>query len=112
MDSEDSGRHGDEPDAQAPGWARRARSKWRYSGQERPPFAATPEPGQESVWDYPRPPRIEAQNREVIVRLGDTELARSRRAVRVLETASPPTVYLPAADVRMDLLEASPTHSM
>ena len=112
MDSEDSGRHGDEPDPQVPAWARRARSKWRYSGQGRPPFAVTPEPGQESVWDYPRPPRIEAERREAMVRFGDTELARSRLAVRVLETASPPTVYLPAADVRMELLEASPTHSI
>lgn len=112
MDSEDSGRHSNEPDPQVPAWALRARSKWRYSGQERPPFAVTPRAGQESVWDYPRPPRIEAQDREVVVRLGDTEIARSRRAVRVLETASAPTVYLPAADVRIDLLEPSPTHSM
>ena len=64
-----------------------------------------PGPGQESVWDYPRPPRIEAERREVIVRLGETEIARTRRALRVLETASPPTVYIPMADVRTEYLE-------
>ena len=38
----------------------RARALWRYTGDERPPFAEAPAPGQESVWDYPRPPRVEA----------------------------------------------------
>ena len=33
---------------------------WRYYGQERPEFAVDPKAGEESVWDYPRPPRIEA----------------------------------------------------
>jgi uncharacterized protein (DUF427 family) len=51
------------------------------------------------VWDYPRPPRIEAEPREVVVVLGDVEVARTCRALRVLETASPPTVYIPRIDV-------------
>lgn len=89
-----------------PEWARRARSNWRYFGQERPPFAISPEPGQESVWDYPRPPRIETVALEVLVRVGETEIGRSRRSIRVLETASPPTFYLPAADVHTALLKA------
>lgn len=88
-----------------PEWAREARAHWRYRGQERPPFAAEPGEGQESVWDYPRPPRIEPDSREVVVRAGATEMARSRRCLRVLETASPPTFYVPVADVRMELLE-------
>ena len=72
---------------------------WHWTGASRPPFADTPSPGQESVWDYPRPPRIAADRREVVVRSGATVIARSTRAVRVLETASPPTFYLPPGDV-------------
>jgi uncharacterized protein (DUF427 family) len=78
---------------------------WRYHGQKRPPFAVEPAPGQESVWDYPRPPRIDAENREVVVRVGDVEIARTRRALRVLETASPPSVYIPRSDVAIEYLQ-------
>lgn len=81
---------------------------WNHTGDERPPFATSPKAGEESVWDYPRPPRIIADSREVIVRVGDVELARTRNAVRVLETASPPTFYIPFADARRVLLVASP----
>ena len=88
-----------------PEWARRAQSAWRYRGQERPPFAVVPGPGQESVWDYPRPPRIASDAREVTVRVGAHEIARSRRSVRLLETASPPTFYVPPDDVRTEFLE-------
>ena len=80
---------------------------WRYTGDEHPGFAVEPGPGQESVWDYPRPPRLEADDRLVVVRADDVEIARTRNAIRVLETASPPGYYLPPDDVRMDLLEAS-----
>ena len=72
---------------------------WHWTGTRRPPFADTPAAGQESVWDYPRPPRIVADQREVVVRSGATVIARSTRAMRVLETASPPTFYLPPGDV-------------
>ena len=96
---------------QLPDWARRVRSGWRYTGQERPPFAVTPKDAQESVWDYPRPPRLEVDGREVVVRTGETELARSRCSIRVLETASPPTFYVPPEDVRSNLLESTTTTS-
>ena len=62
----------------------------------------------ESVWDYPRPPALLASERPVLVRFGGETVAASDRAWRVLETASPPTVYVPVADVRMDLLERRP----
>jgi uncharacterized protein (DUF427 family) len=58
----------------------------------------------ESVWDYPRPPRIEPLDRHVRVVLGGETIAESDRALRVLETASPPTIYVPRDDIRMDLL--------
>ncbi len=61
-------------------------------------------PGQESVWDYPRPPRIEVSPRLVEVRLDGTVVARSNRAVKISETASPPTWYLPPEDVVRDHL--------
>lgn len=63
-----------------------------------------PGPGQESVWDYPRPPRIEPSRRRVRVVFAGEVVARSDRALRVLETSSPPTYYLPPEDVRTDLL--------
>lgn len=58
-----------------------------------------PEAGQESVWDYPRPPRIEPSTEQVTVVLGGVTIADSRRALRVLETSSPPTYYIPRVDV-------------
>ena len=57
-----------------------------------------PGPGQESVWDYPRPPRLELSSREVVVVLGGVEVCRTTRAWRVLETSHPPSWYLPAED--------------
>ncbi len=56
-------------------------------------------PGQESVWDYPRPPVVEATKREIRVACGELEIARSTRAVRVLETYGAPVYYVPPADV-------------
>ena len=72
---------------------------WRYWGQERPPFALSPAPNQESVWDYPRPPRLVADTRRVSVSIAGIPIAETSAAVRVLETASPPTFYVPASDV-------------
>lgn len=56
-------------------------------------------PGQESVWDYPRPPRIEPTDRLLEVEFAGRVIASSRRGVRVLETSHPPTYYLPLTDV-------------
>jgi uncharacterized protein (DUF427 family) len=58
----------------------------------------------ESVWDYPRPPRVEPLDRRVRVELGRELIAESQRAVRVLETAGAPVVYIPCKDVRTELL--------
>jgi uncharacterized protein (DUF427 family) len=90
-----------------PAWARAARVGWRWSGAERPPFAVEPQEGQESVWDYPRPPRLQRDGRRVVVRAGDVVVAESTRALRVLETASPPTFYLPPEDVATARLRAA-----
>jgi uncharacterized protein (DUF427 family) len=66
-----------------------------------------PGPGQESVWDYPRPPRMEPSRRRARVEFDGITVADSTRAVRVLETSQPPAYYLPPQDVRMDLLVPS-----
>ena len=77
---------------------------WNYRGQQRPDFAVEPGPGQESVWDYPRPPIAKPCSRFVEVRDGDTLVARTKASYRVLETASPPTFYLPLDDINRELL--------
>lgn len=86
-------------------WLEQARSLWNYTGSRRPDFAVPPREGQESVWDYPRPPKTVADDRLVTVAVDGVEIARTTRAIRVLETASPPTFYLPRSDVRSELLQ-------
>jgi uncharacterized protein (DUF427 family) len=61
----------------------------------RRPTPEVPGPGQESVWDYPRPPRVEPTPETVEVLLGGTVVARTTAALRVLETSHPPAYYLP-----------------
>lgn len=78
---------------------------WKYTGQCRPPFADIPGPGQESVWDYPRPPAIERVAAHVEVYAGTVRLASANEVVRVLETASPPSIYLSPETVDVRLLE-------
>jgi uncharacterized protein (DUF427 family) len=67
-----------------------------------------PGPGQESVWDYPRPPTVRPTAELVVVELGGTVVARTSRAVRVLETSHPPVYYLPFADVAEGALRPVP----
>ena len=64
----------------------------------------TPGPGQESVWDYPRPPRVERTGRHLIIRHAGKTLAETRRAIRTLETSHPPTYYFPPDDVDAAML--------
>lgn len=84
-----------------------ARAQWRWRGADRPPFADTPGPGQASVWDFPRPPELVRETREIVVRWGRLEVARTVRAWAVRETGHPPTFYLPVADVQPGLLQAA-----
>lgn len=58
----------------------------------------------ESVWDYPRPPRLEPAGRPVRVEHGGNVVAASARAWRVLETSHPPVYYVPWEDVAQELL--------
>ncbi len=69
------------------------------------------EPGQESVWDYPRPPALVSSDELVRVWLDEMLIAETRAAKRILETAHAPAYYLPREDVRMDLIAANPRRS-
>ncbi|KRE78684.1 DUF427 domain-containing protein [Arthrobacter sp. Soil763] len=68
------------------------------------PRPIEPSPGQESVWDYPRPPRVEPRSERVVVRLGGQVIADTTDTVRVLETSHPPVYYLPLDAFRAGVL--------
>jgi uncharacterized protein (DUF427 family) len=68
------------------------------------PQRIPPGPGQESVWDYLRPPRIEDAAKHIEVIFHGAMIADTRQAKRVLETSSPPVYYIPSEDVRMEHL--------
>ncbi|MDZ4828076.1 MAG: DUF427 domain-containing protein [Actinomycetota bacterium] len=62
---------------------------------------------QESVWDYPRPPRLERTDAHLVVVLGGVTIADTRAAYRVLETSHPPNYYFPPGDLLDGAVEAS-----
>ncbi len=64
-------------------------------------------PAKESVWDYPRPPRLETTAKRISITLGDYSLADTTGALRILETSHPPVYYLPQSGLAMHLLRAS-----
>lgn len=70
-----------------------------------------PGPNQESVWDYPRPPRVEPTHRRIMIEIAGIVIADTTHAFRVLETSHPPVYYLPAVDIRMQYLTPSPHRS-
>ncbi len=74
----------------------------------RPPYAVRPGEGQESVWDYPRPPRLEPVSEHIIARFGGVIIADTRAAYRVLETSHPPVYYLPPGDIAADAILPAP----
>src|SRR4051812_8933412 len=65
----------------------------------------------ESVWDYPRPPKLEPSPREVTVVNEGVRIARSTGALRILETPHPPVYSLPPTDVRTELLIPTTRHT-
>ncbi|MGR8947012.1 MAG: DUF427 domain-containing protein [Gammaproteobacteria bacterium] len=84
---------------------------WKYTGKFRPSFAESPKAGQESVWDYPRPPALKTDSRRVKVFYGKVLLAESHSCLRVLETAGAPTFYIPPEDVNSAYLKNIDQHS-
>jgi uncharacterized protein (DUF427 family) len=65
-----------------------------------------PQAGQESVWDYPRPPRVEVVSQRLRVIFNGQVIADTTAGLRVLETSHPPSYYFPPAAVQMDYLSA------
>lgn len=63
-----------------------------------------PNNDQESVWDYPRPPRVEPVSDHIRVIFNDVIIADTNQAIRVLETSHPPSYYIPPTDIQMDYL--------
>lgn len=63
-----------------------------------------PKVGQESVWDYPRPPKLERTNKHLKIVFGGEIIAETNRAFRVLETSHPPIYYFPPEAVRTEFL--------
>lgn len=76
------------------------------SRQQRPP-RIQPGPGQESVWDYPRPPALEHSEKHLEVFFNDILIADSSSVKKVMETSGPPVYYIPEADIEMKYLKHS-----
>lgn len=68
------------------------------------PTPIPPQPGQESVWDYPRPPRLEPVNKRIQIIFNGETIVDTERAMRVLETSHPPTYYIPPDDIQQQYL--------
>ena len=66
-----------------------------------------PGPGQESVWDFPRPPALEKTSSRLRVVFAGATIAETTDAYRVLETSQPPAYYFPPDDVAMEFLVAT-----
>jgi len=75
------------------------------------PTRLEPGPGQESVWDYPRPPRLERIDKHIQIIFNGAIIADTRRAFRVLETSHPPVYYLPPEDVDQEYVRPVPGSS-
>ena len=76
------------------------------------PQRVQPGPGQESVWDYPRPPRLEPVSARLRVMFAGRTVAETTAGYRVLETSHPPVYYFPPDDVCRAYLSAAAGHSL
>ena len=72
------------------------------------PIPITPKPGQESVWDYPRPAILQDTDKHLKIICHGIVLAETNKGKRVLETSHPPTYYFPAEDVKLEYLIETP----
>ncbi|MEM8662988.1 MAG: DUF427 domain-containing protein [Pseudomonadota bacterium] len=81
--------------------AKAGRQGWSQSAK---PTIAPTGPGQESVWDFPRPPAVETVQKRLKVVFAGTVVAETTRALRVVETAGAPVYHFPQDDVAMDAL--------
>ena len=77
-----------------------SRAAWAHS--QRPRNVEPVGPGEESVWDFPRPPRVEDVSERVRVVFNGETVADTLAAKRICETASAPAYHIPPNDVAMD----------
>ena len=88
------------------------RHRATYPGRMLPrPVPEPIAPGQESVWDYPRPPVVRASDEHIVIVLGGVEICETTTSWRLLETSHPPTYYLPRSAFRPGALVSAPGHS-
>lgn len=78
----------------------------------RRPIPISPGPGEESVWDYPRPPRLEHVRKPVQIVFGGTLIVDTQACFRVLETSHPPVYYFPAHCIATGVLKPVSGSSM
>ena len=71
------------------------------------PEPTPPGPNQESVWDYPRPPRLENVTRHIKIIFNNELIADTHRAKRILETSHPPNYYIPLDNIKTEYLTPS-----
>jgi uncharacterized protein (DUF427 family) len=76
------------------------------------PQPITPQPGQESVWNYPRPAILQDTDKHIKVIFNGIVLAETTKAKRVLETSHPPGYYIPAVDIKTEYLIATSRKTM
>jgi uncharacterized protein (DUF427 family) len=75
------------------------------------PQPIPPQAGQESVWDYPRPPRLELSPKHLQIIFNGVTIADTHRSYRLLETSHPPSYYLPPEDIRLEYLKTTENRS-
>lgn len=61
----------------------------------------------ESVWDYPRPPKLEVSTRTIRIVHAGVTIAETTKAMRILETSHPPAYYIPPSDIAMEYMKLS-----
>jgi len=86
--------------------------KRRRVTRKKPSEVIKPGPGQESIWDYPRPPKIELFTKRIRIEFAGEIIADSIRSYKVMETASPPCYYIPQKDIQMKYLLKSNQSSL
>ncbi len=79
-------------------------ARYRVTRTSRPDRVEVPGPGQESVWDFPRPPAVEPVDTVLRVEWRGRTIAETSRGMRIVETAGAPVYYFPPQDVSTDVL--------
>jgi uncharacterized protein (DUF427 family) len=69
-----------------------------------PPIPIRPRPGEESVWDYPRPPRLEPVDKRIEIVFAGARIVDAPEGLRVLETSHPPVYYVSRSFVAPGIL--------